>query len=148
MRCADDGVLPRATLAWVGMVAVAFLNGAMRELLLAPFLSAQLAQKISVLTLIALCTVYVWAVWRPLRVPSAKAAVYVGLLWLLLTGAFETLVMNRVVGGMSWREILTTYDVVGGQYWPIALLWIGALPWLRAVVVDDPRQAFGSGSHH
>lgn len=120
--------LGRALLAWTGLFGLAFVNGAFRELLLTRFLTAQAAQHVSALSACLLFAALVFGVWDRLRITSASRAVKIGAIWATLTILTESLILGRWLGGRSWREILETYDVMGGKSWPLVVLWILALP--------------------
>lgn len=117
----------RASIAWIGLLALAFFNGALRELVLkkALGLGDLVAHQLSCLSGVFLWTSFTWGVWPRLGVRSFRESLQIGALWFVSTAVFETFVLNR---GMSWAEILQTYDVLAGQFWGLALLWVGLMP--------------------
>jgi hypothetical protein len=117
----------RPVLAWIGLLVLAFVNGALRELVLKPLLhlDTALAHQLSCLTGVGLWLGFVYMIWDKLKVRSSKQAALIGASWLLATFIFETFVLNR---NMSREEILQTYNVADGELWGLALLTIGLMP--------------------
>jgi hypothetical protein len=117
----------RNILAWLGLFVLAFANGALREAGLKSVLSIQepLAHQLSCVTGVVLWTTFVWFVWNKLRILDFSKAIKVGVVWFLATFLFETFILNR---RLSWTQILNTYNVFEGEFWGLALVWIGFLP--------------------
>lgn len=119
--------LIRPLVAWVGLFVLAFVNGALRELILKNGLGIvePTAHQLSCLTGIVLWTGFVWLIWNRIKISTMKQAVLTGLIWFILTFLFETFVLNR---HLSWPEILHTYDAIAGEFWGLVLLWLGLMP--------------------
>lgn len=117
----------RAAVAWFGLLVLAFVNGAVREIGMKKIMGLDdlPAHQLSCLTGAILWSAFALAVWRWLEVKSLAQSVRVGLGWLVATLLFETFVLN---GKLTWAEIAHTYDVSSGELWGLALLWIGFLP--------------------
>ena len=124
----------RSALAWFGLFALAFFNGALREFGLKKGLGMTelSAHQLSCLSGVILMTSFVWQIWRKLNIARLEQAVWVGIAWFFATAVFETFVLNRK---MSWSQIFHTYNVTAGELWGLVLLWIGSLPisifWIR-----------------
>lgn len=118
----------RTTLIWLGMFCLAFLNGAIRELVIKKFLDESGAHQLSCITGAILWTILVWFFWNKTLIKNSKEAMFVGLYWFLLTLFTETLLLNRLIGEMTWEQILNTYNIFKGQYWGLVLIWVGILP--------------------
>jgi hypothetical protein len=58
--------------------------------------------------------------WRPV---SGRQAIAVGLIWLVMTVAFE-FVFGHYVAGHSWERLLYDYDLPAGRLWSLVLAWI------------------------
>ena len=95
------------------MVALAVLNGALRELTYGRLLPEPRANQLSVLTALVIFWMYAWVLggWRPL--PSSRSALAVGAVWASLTVAFEVL-LGRWVAHRSWEALLHEYDLFSG----------------------------------
>jgi hypothetical protein len=123
----------RALLVWFGLLAVAFVNGAVRELVFVPRLGDTFAHVISVailslaIVLVSLSTI----TWIHPR--SVADAWRVGLLWLALTLAFE-LLAGHYVFGAPWTRLLADYDLLAGRIWIVVLLTTVTAPVIAARV--------------
>lgn len=111
------------------MVAIAIANGAVREAGLKPRLGDARARQLSTVLLVLFFAVYMAAVFRLHPVASTPEAVEVGLLWLVLTLAFE-LGLGRWVSRLSWSQILAEYDVFAGRLWILVPLWVAIAPYV------------------
>ncbi|MBU6230869.1 MAG: hypothetical protein KGQ93_14455 [Cyanobacteria bacterium REEB459] len=118
----------RATIAWLGFFILAFVNGTIRVVAIAPLVGETWARPLSVATGISLFTIYAYLLWKWLSIETVGLSLAVGAYWLVLTIAAETFLINRWMSGMSWQQILQTYNLVEGQLWPLVLLWVGLLP--------------------
>lgn len=112
--------LLKALLIWLVLCVVAFVNGGLREALLLPLLGKPVAFLLSG-ALLSLCIVAVAALWVPrLGLLGTGQSLGVGLLWLLLTLAFE-FGFGRFVQGKSWSQLLEAYTFRDGNIWPVVL---------------------------
>lgn len=120
----------RSTMVWMGLFALAFVNGALREITIKKFFKIRelQARQLSCLTGIILWTCFVWIMWGFLHIQSNSEAVLVGIGWLVVTFVIETFLLNRFISRLSWKQIIQTYNIVDGEFWGLALLWIGILP--------------------
>jgi hypothetical protein len=116
-------------LAWVPMVFIAILNGAIRQGWYAKHVTELRAHQISTVTGIALFAAYMWALFRVWKLASLRQALLTGFLWLGFTVAFEFL-FGRYVMGHAWSRLLKDYDVAGGRLWPLVLVWTAAGPYI------------------
>jgi len=108
--------------AWLGMLVLAVLNGALREALLTPNLGDVLGRQLSTLLLLALFAGWFWFLHRRWPLANARQACLVGVLWLAITLSFETF-MGRVLAGKPWSQALGDYDVLAGRIWVLVPLW-------------------------
>ncbi|MGQ9871422.1 hypothetical protein [Leptodesmis sp.] len=104
----------RYILAWLPMVAIAILNGILREQTYGKTLSESRAHQLSTITGIVLLGTYIWIVTSLLGFKSFIQAVIVGCLWLGLTIAFEFLFGHFVVKH-SWTDLLADYNLLAGR---------------------------------
>jgi len=119
-------LIGRATLVWVGLFVLAFINGGLREIVFRKFIeSDKVAHQISCLTGVLLWTSFVVLVWNRLRILTLNEAVWVGGYWFVLTMLVETFVLNRK---LTWEQIGETYNVAHGELWGLVLIWIGLMP--------------------
>ena len=108
--------------AWLGMLVLAVLNGALREALLTPNLGDTVGRQLSTLSLLALFAVWFWFLHRRRPLATPRQAWLVGILWLAMTLALETF-MGRVLGGKPWSMVFEDYDALAGRIWILVPLW-------------------------
>jgi hypothetical protein len=118
MRPAFEGetVILRTVVTWFVLVAFAFANGAVREVLLVPRIGPAAAHVVSTITLCALIVVVAWLATGWIGPTTARAAVTVGLLWLLMTLSFEFLV-GHFLFGKAWPVLFADYNLLRGRVW-------------------------------
>jgi hypothetical protein len=117
----------RYLLAWFPMLALAIANGALRQATYGKRIPELRAHQLSTAIGAAVFGVYIGFVihvWPPV---SMQHALQVGLLWLVLTIAFEFF-MGLVLARRSLQEVLRDYDVTRGRVWVFLLLWIALAP--------------------
>lgn len=114
-------LLQRALLIWLALLVVAFVNGALREILLLPFLG-RWGQIASVLILIAALVLGAWWMVRRTRPRRPLRDWFlVGLLWVFLTLAFELLFFHYIAG-VPWDALVAAHDPRQGGTFGVILL--------------------------
>jgi len=111
----------RALAVWLGILVLASINGAVRDLGLAPALGDTLARAISTVVLCMLILLTTWAAIGWISPRSGGEALRIGSLWVLLTLAFEFL-FGHFVSHQPWAALLADYDVTHGRIWILALV--------------------------
>lgn len=114
------GVYGRAFVIWLGILALASANGAIRDFGLTPALGDTAARAASTIVLCALVLLVTSATIGWIRPTDKRQALGVGAGWLLLTLGFEFLVGHYVLR-KPWQELLADYDVTQGRIWILAL---------------------------
>lgn len=117
----------RYFLLWLPMVLIAFGNAALREVWFRKHTGELQAHQISTASGIVLFGIYIWIVLRAWPPASSRQAWAVGLLWLGLTLAFESL-LGRYVSDLSWKAILADYNLLAGRVWVFIPLWVLLAP--------------------
>jgi hypothetical protein len=116
----------RALLSWLVLLAVAFLNGTVRQVAypstLGDFAARQVATGVGAVAL----GVAIWFLLRRWPIASARNAWATGALWATLTVLFEIALVRGT--GRPWDEVLGRYALWKGSLWPLLLLWILAAP--------------------
>lgn len=115
-------------LLWLPMIMLAFANATLRELVLVKQFSDLRAHQFSTISLIILCSIYVWLVYPMLNIQTFKQAFLIGFVWVLLTVAFEFL-LGRLTN-KSWTYLLQDYNLFAGRIWLFFLLCLFILPYL------------------
>ena len=124
---------------WVGILALAIANGAIRESVLVPWLDVAWAHVLSTLMLCGIVIAVASSTITWIGVPSIRAALAVGTVWTILTLAFEFLA-GRYLFGRSWEFLLADYDLAAGRLWilvPLTVLAAPALAFARTAKVNS-----------
>jgi hypothetical protein len=122
-------MIGRYVLAWLPMVLIAILNGALREAWYGKSLGELRAHQLSTLTGAVLFALYIWALSRLWPLESGRQALAVGVMWLAITVCFEFLFGHYVVGH-SWRRLCQDYNLCAGRVWALLLLWVTIAPYI------------------
>lgn len=117
----------RYILAWIPMIFIAIANGIIRELTYQKYLGELRAHQVSTITGVVLLGGYIWAITRLWHPESAAQAIFIGLIWLGLTIAFE-FIFGHYVAHHSWSELLRDYNIFAGRLWLLVLLWTATAP--------------------
>jgi len=136
-------LLLKAAAIWLFILALAVLNGGFREAVLLPAFGKPAALVLSGL-LLAACILIVALVLVPrLGKLRGARALSIGLLWLVLTLAFE-FGFGRLVQGRPWRELLEAYTFKDGNLWPLVLAVAFFAPLIAVRVSAGRRSARGA----
>lgn len=125
----DPFPIRRWLLAWLGMLPLAILNGAARDLIYRDLLGVSLAQQVSSLSAALLFGIYIYWAMRWLQPETARRALIGGLFWLSLTVSFEFL-FGHFLADQPWDALWANYRIWDGRLWPLLLLWIAIAPLL------------------
>ena len=119
----------RAAATWLALLVFMFANGMVRVSLLQPRLGEERARQLASLTGVVMVFAVAWLFVRIQSGVSQRALLGVGLVWVLLTLAFE-FGFGHFVSGLGWAELLADYDVLQGRLWAFVLLGTFVAPWL------------------
>jgi hypothetical protein len=121
----------RALAVWLLLITVEFIHGILRTIVLVPVVGDFRARQIGVFigSALILVVAYLFIGW--LRAPDRKALLLVGLLWLVLTLAFE-LGFGHFVFGRSWGSLGEDYKIPKGGLLPFGLLVLALSPVIAA----------------
>jgi hypothetical protein len=114
-------MLIRALVVWFLLLAGAVLNGAVREAVIIPRTGDYRGHVISTLMLSLVIILIACATLGWIGPAGAGDAVVVGLLWVVLTVAFEFLAGHYLFGS-PWERLLADYNVARGRIWPLVLI--------------------------
>jgi hypothetical protein len=123
----------KAAMLWLAILALAILNGVVRESVLIPAVGAftGLILSGSILSCCIFIVAFVGAPWYG-RLASAQWLA-IGLFWLLLTLAFE-FGFGRFWRHATWTELFAAYSFRGGNIWPVVLVVTFISPCLAAKI--------------
>src|SRR5262245_26892829 len=112
----------RALIVWVGILGLAFANGALREVALVPRVGDAAGRAISSVTLAVAIVAATWFTIGWMRPRSTADAWATGFVWLCLTLGFEFLA-GHYLFGEPWSQLWAEYNILRGRLWilvPIA----------------------------
>lgn len=115
------------TIAWIPMVFIAIVNGAIRQLAYEKLLGELFAHQLSCLTGIMLFLLYTWCLSLYWPLESSRQAFTIGLIWLKLTIAFEFLFMHYGAK-VPWGKLLHDYNILEGRLWVLVVITVLLLP--------------------
>jgi hypothetical protein len=109
---------------WLGMLVAAFLNGALREVLIVRLVGEQVGHVISVFLLsgaiVGITSVFV----KALGPVPASTLLGIGLFWLVLSLLFEFGFFHYVMHE-PWEKLLADYNLFRGRL--LILVWLTTL---------------------
>lgn len=117
----------RFVLMWFGLLLLAIINGTIRDFTYLDSLGEHRAHQLSTITLLVLMSVYCYFIFGEWKLSSSEQAVLVGIVWLILTLAFEFL-FGHFVGGHSWEKLFAQYNIFSGNLWILIIIWTAILP--------------------
>jgi hypothetical protein len=109
-------MIARASAIWFAILACAFANGALRELVIVPRTGAELGHVVSTMILSAVVLLVAWWSIDWIAPGSDRHAMLVGAFWVVLTLAFEFGAGHWLMH-KPWSELLHDYDVFAGRVW-------------------------------
>ncbi|HEX2960147.1 MAG TPA: hypothetical protein VHO43_00050 [Ignavibacteriales bacterium] len=116
-------------IAWFGIMALAIFNGAAREALYKPYTGELPAHQIATAVLFILITIYLWKLLSFWPMRSSRQAWSIGIMWLVMTLAFETII-GRFISGSPWSRIFYDYNLLAGRVWTFIPLWMLTGPYV------------------
>jgi hypothetical protein len=122
-------MLLRALAVWVGILVLASVNGALRDLVMTPRLGDPVARAISTVLLCGLVLLVTWLTLRWIGPCSRTDAIVIGGVWVACTLAFEFLA-GHYLFRKPWVELLADYDLRRGRIWIAVLVVTFAAPCL------------------
>jgi len=111
----------RALAVWFGILILAVLNGGVRQAWLIPYFGEAAGRALSTIALCGLVFLVAWLTIGWMRPLGVADALTVGLLWLVLTLAFEFLA-GHYLFHQPWAVLLEDYDLSRGRIWVAVLV--------------------------
>jgi hypothetical protein len=133
-------MLARAGAVWFGIMLLAILNGALRDILFAPRLGDLGARALSCLTLTAVIPLVTWISLQWIGPVSMSDAWRIGLMWLAMTLVFE-FGAGHYVFRTPWRLLLADYNLLAGRLWILVLIATVTSPALVFLAEHNPARA-------
>lgn len=121
----------RALAVWLVLITVEFVHGILRAIFLVPVVGDFAARQFGVATgsVLILLVAYLFVDW--LNAPNTKSLFGIGLMWLVLTLAFE-FGFGHFVFGRSWANLAEDYDLRQGGMLLLGMIVLGLSPWIGA----------------
>jgi len=123
------GIILKYTFAWIGLVIIAILNGAIREKWYRTYMSELTAHQLSTFIGILLFSVYIWILTGSWRIQSSGQALAIGGIWVSLTIVFE-FIFGHYVMKHSWIDLFHNYNLLKGRVWVLVLIWTAIAPYV------------------
>lgn len=114
-------LLLQSFLVWLVILGLAVANAALREAVLIPYLSKSVGLTLSGVLLCLLILLIAYGFVRLNKGFPVQQALAIGVLWLVLTLAFE-FSFGRYVQDKSWAELVEAYTFKEGNIWPVVLV--------------------------
>lgn len=116
--------------AWLVLVVLAIINGAIREKYINSYVGQQNGHQISsvIFCIVIIIATYFYVLLFGKGL-GTETMLEVGSYWLILTVAFE-FVFGHYVAGHSWEKLLADYNIFKGRIWIIVLLAVFFAPLL------------------
>jgi hypothetical protein len=124
----------RAFVIWLALLAVAVLNGGFRQAVLIPRYGELTGHQLSTVLLCAGIVLVTYAAVPWIRPADSRAAIVMGIAWVLLTLTFEF--SFGLLRGQELGDLLGDYDVSKGRIWVLVLVTTGVAPYATGVVRD------------
>jgi hypothetical protein len=129
LEAGRDTSMIRYVLAWIPMLVIAVANGVLRQVTFAKVMPELRAHQLSTLIGSVLLGAFIWLVIRAWPPSSGGQALLIGLVWMLLTVAFEFF-MGLVLAHRPLSQVLHDYNLLAGRVWVLLLIWLAAAPWV------------------
>lgn len=114
-------LLIKASGAWLVMLLAAFLNGAIREIVITPLLGERVGHVASVFLLSVAVFGIACGFVRVLGPLPSQTLFLVGGLWLVLSVGFELGFFHYVMH-VSWERLLADYNILQGRL--LIIVWL------------------------
>jgi hypothetical protein len=126
----------RAILVWVLIIAVEFVHGMIRTLIITPAIGDLRARQVGVAigSLLILIVAVLCVRWIRTNRPSVLVAV--GLIWVIFTVGFEIL-LGRWVLDLPWSRIRADYDISNGGFMILGLCVMAMSPLLAHAIREN-----------
>lgn len=137
----DNGpkhLVGRAVLIWLVLIVAEIVHGILRAIFLVPLVGEFRSNQIGVFTGSAIILLIAYFMIRWVGAERTSGLLTVGLIWLLLTVAFEVL-LGHFVMGLTWERIASDYNVPRGGLMPLGLVVLFFSPMIAAKVRGKGR---------
>lgn len=120
-RANNFQIVLRSLAVWLLIICAEIIHGILRAILLVPMVGEFRSNQIGIFTGSAIILAIAYFTIRWIGAQRPKETLVVGMIWLVLTVAFEVL-FGRFVVGLSWDELLAGHNIAKGGLMPLGLL--------------------------
>ncbi len=131
-------IVIRSLAIWLLIICAEIVHGILRAVLLVPMVGEFRSNQIGVFTGSAMILVIAYLTIGWIGAKRPKELLLVGLIWLMLTVAFEVL-FGRFVVGLTWERIAADYNLLKGGLMPLGLLVLFFSPMISAKFAWDKK---------
>jgi hypothetical protein len=114
-------MLVRAVAVWLFLAVLAPVNGIIRNAWITPRVGERGGHLISTLSLCVLIFAVAWASIRWIGPGRPGDASVIGLVWVVLTVAYEFL-LGHFLFGNPWQKLILDYNMARGRVWVLVLI--------------------------
>ena len=111
----------RTIIIWFLLMILAIGNAGIRTSIFTPKYGESTGHVISTILLCLIIFIVTWFSIGWINPPSARAAFFIGLIWFVMTVAFEFLAGHYLFGN-SWDKLFADYNVLKGRIWSLVLI--------------------------
>lgn len=126
----NSNVMSKSLLVWLTIIPLAIINGALRDMVIEPLIGEYAMPISGVILCACIFTVCLLLIPR-LGKASIKTYIVIGILWVVMTVAFEFF-MGLVIQKVTVDKLITAYDITTGNLWSLVLVFTGFSPWMVA----------------
>ena len=121
----------RSIAVWLGLIGAKIVHGTVRTIVLMPRVGDARARQIGVFTgsLVNFGITRLFIRWIGAR--TTRALIGIGVVWVVLTVAFEV-TFGRLVMRSSWERLRSDYDLAHGGLLPLGLVVLAGSPLVAA----------------
>ena len=120
--------MTRYILLWFPMLFIAIMNGMLREFVFRKYMGDLTAHQLSTVSLIIFFAVYIGILMKRIPPASSEKALLIGILWMLMTLAFEF--GFGAYRGNSWSKMIGDYNIYKGHIWILIPVWVTIAPYI------------------
>ena len=107
---------------WFLMCIIAIFNGIIRNAVYLPIVGEYLGHIISSIILISIFSLVIALYYNNIKSKyENRDPLYIGVLWLIMTIAFEFIFGHYIVGH-SWERLFADYNIFQGKIWILVLI--------------------------
>ena len=117
----------KSAIVWFFIAVIETAHGILRARMLAPKVGDLRSRQFGVITGSILILLVAWASILWLNPPTPQDALYAGVLWVVLMGAYEIL-LGRFVFKLAWERILGDFNVTKGGFLGFGMLILALAP--------------------